>query len=685
MKEESSDEDEADDEEEEVEYGSEPRHTGGGGAGGGGDDSSSESSESSDSHSASTVSDKKKKKKSKSKSKKSKSKAKEDLVATLGEDYEKKYITETIIQKDKLLKRDGTYDGDVNEEESARLKIIRKINELCVLRVKQYSNPAEVANLFKPLTKMLEIMKLEEHKGPANEEEVNEAGRDAIILVENVFQGCETALGPNLYQATVNVAHPFPQFIELNRQAALEISIKKKKLKETGIIYGEREVFSKEEVGSMPSHTEVEKEKKRLFSKIETKLGSEYRKHLMTAATEELRRMIQIAYEEKKAQTLSGFDDEVQIEYEKRKAAYLLVLKKLASRQRKMSVLEEEYLQVTKLQTLYENIQAFNQQVFLKLKAGMQGIVYARVKGILEKKVRISGTDKDILTAFTAGDLPGVYANLKEYFFKASIVSFFNFKERKFAAIQKASKEHDYPVQQQVMNKYDREEEQMNYKKMPYEMHELAVWVQSLEEELKKEAIRKICEFTPDLKKKTSNEVGAYLAGLNLKAKLEAHVDAYYQAMQSGNGLGGAKKKFHRGFSGELDGDTDETGMYTNDKSNQKKSSKKEADGSAKKPKPFFCDRSMEKNWVQCGTRTARTNYTGVLPIPKAIEIQVKDNVYVCMGNNSKQSSRFTSVTTPCEKCSNSAVKGHTPMCFIKTCNKCGRYGHAEMSCLHEE
>ena len=88
---------------------------------------------------------------------------------------------------------------------------------------------------------------------------------------------------------------------------------------------------------------------------------------------------------------------------------------------------------------------------------------------------------------------------------------------------------------------------------------------------------------------------------------------------------------------------------------------------------------------MQCGTRTARTNYTGVLPIPRAVEIQVKDNVYVCMGNNSKQSSRFTSVTAPCEKCSNSAVKGHTPMCFIKTCNKCGRYGHAEMSCLHEE
>jgi uncharacterized protein YeeX (DUF496 family) len=506
-----------------------------------------------------------------------------------------------------------------------------------------------------------------------------------------------TIININVIQAILDVNFPLEVYIELTRKEAQRAAAAVKELEIKGVSYRGRQCSTKDELGREPTLADVETERSSMYTQLEIKLQREYRRARQKAEDEnkptKYLDKLSDAFEEKMGQVKEGFIRDVTAEFEERLEEYQSGIKQLNSLQSQLQKRKGSLQATMKLQSLFECIQYFLQTMFVKLKGSMNHQeIYTKVQETLNKKVKLIGSTTEVLTPFNEGNIFGIWANVTQHYLKATIPLYFEYKERRMRLL--TSKKLPFHEKQVLTASLDREEELMNYKSMPEELNELAVFIQTLEQEFRVEALKKLTELCPEFKKKSPLEVGEYLKSKNLKQEIteyleELHVGVFSSSM--------AKTGKAQGFRGELDedGENDDgsgEGYYGSGsgKPDQKKSKKKYEKVDEKKDgSPYLKDLSKQNlGWRQFGTTAIFTTYKDNLPIPKTTDVTVAEEVMVCLNKNSKLSSRFTSVSSPCEKCLKAVLakdhnKAHTPTCYIKPCAMCGKYGHGMRACLH--
>ena len=201
---------------------------------------------------------------------------------------------------------------------------------------------------------------------------------------------------------------------------------------------------------------------------------------------------------------------------------------------------------------------------------------------------------------------------------------------------------------------------------------------------------------SPELRNKRPREVGQYLAGLGLKEQVIQYMDDMHQHVY-GNALHGKKKFGGYGYFGSEDADDGSAGEgYSGEtKPKQKPSSKgqdqsknKKGDSSGKGKSNHYVNVPATAGWERVKDTNLDTTCKESLPLDKTTEWKPSHIIiYNCFDKKYESSTRFTSTTSPCEKCSKAfgeGKTGHAPPCFLQQCGECLRYGHSKRFCLHK-
>jgi hypothetical protein len=247
----------------------------------------------------------------------------------------------------------------------------------------------------------------------------------------------------------------------------------------------------------------------------------------------------------------------------------------------------------------------------------------------------------------------------------------------------------------------------MAYDKMPQDLIQVSTYLGMLSDKrLKEEGVKRIWELTKDFKDLNPDEITRALANLNLKQKLEIHLESY-----DTNVLQKMSQRptaiMARSNRGEVDGEQeDESGMVAeNPKSYGGKRGKSNSTGatagtqsaggsSSGTGKPAVHNPPISVwHLVRDKLFSSKTGY----PFGTT-EILSKENIWTTISEDPKQQKRYTASAGKCPMCypvppttgaTSSGQKWHppkvhNPLCFDGQCKTCGLWGHAASRCLNK-
>jgi hypothetical protein len=621
----------------------------------------------------------------------------ENLMASLfGEEYYKRFAAESNVSRDRFLRIDGSYRGEVPDSEKWRIESIKDLLKVMVSGVRTFSKTEEIASVFRSMKASVDAIRLQEYKVKQSDIAMlgNEPGRSATKFLQDAHT-CEL-LGTGTVHAVLNIEFPISHFMALYRKAAQVLSEKLDDLKRKRFKYGVRDVSTMNDIGREPTYMDVEQECRAKFHQVEANLASKYRGYrdeaIISKKSQDHRLLLESAYETAKEKIASGFVTGVQEEYASRIEAYHTVKTELLNKQAEMQKLENEISMTGRVIFLFEQLMAFFQHVWGKLKQGMgTQEVYLVVQGVLNKKWKPAGCSDYEQTPFNKGNMMGIWKNCQQYYCKLSIASYLNYEERRLQVL--ASKKIPPMEKQSLLAVLQVEKEELNYGDMPKDLFDVAAIVFNLHGDEKRDALRHLLNLTADIRDKSPKEIGPYIESLNIKESMDRfledmHMHVYSHSPvkrgQIGQGNFGAGETEEDGSDGE--GYVGTKPEKKSSKKGQGKSSEKEKKGNGG-AKDYYKSMPATAGWQQVGNTKQYTTCKDTLPLPDSTEILPGNDIYNCSDKNYDQSIRFTSTTNACEKCSKARRgegKAHVPPCFTAKCEVCDRYGHTKRFCLHK-